>query len=202
MNIWHDISPELITPQKFTSVIEIPMGSKKKYEMDKNTGLLRLDRILHTSTQYPANDGFIPRTYADDGDPLDVLVLCSETLDPLVMVDCFPIGCIRMIDGDSYDEKIIAIARDDPTWNFYHDMEQLPPHITEEIKHFFGVYKQLEHEQTTILNTLPRDQAIQIVADCMDRYEVHFCGKRRSHPGARAQEFAEMPEAPKENLNP
>ena len=102
MNIWHDISPELITPQQFTSVIEIPMGSKKKYEMDKNTGLLRLDRILHTSAHYPANYGFIPRTYADDGDPLDVLVLCSESLDPLVMVDCFPIGCIRMIDEDEH----------------------------------------------------------------------------------------------------
>lgn len=189
MNIWHDISPELITPQQFTSVIEIPMGSKKKYEMDKNTGLLRLDRILHTSAHYPANYGFIPRTYADDGDPLDVLVLCSESLDPLVMVDCFPIGCIRMIDEDSYDEKIIAIARDDPTWNFYHDMEQLPPHIAEEIKHFFEIYKQLEHKQTTILNTLPRDQAIQIVASCMDRYEVHFCGKRLNRPSARAQEL-------------
>ena len=143
MNIWHDISPELITPQQFTAVIEIPMGSKKKYEMDKRTGLLRLDRILHTSAHYPANYGFIPRTYADDSDPLDVLVLCSESLDPLVMVDCIPIGCIRMIDEDSYDEKIIAIAREDPTWNFYQDLADLPPHIAQEIRHFFEIYKQL-----------------------------------------------------------
>ncbi len=192
MNIWHDISPELITPQQFTAVIEIPMGSKKKYEMDKNTGLLRLDRILHTSAHYPANYGFIPRTYADDSDPLDVLVLCSESLDPLVMVDCIPIGCIRMIDEDSYDEKIIAIAREDPTWNFYHDLSDLPPHIAQEIRHFFEVYKQLEHKHTTVLDTLPRDEAIQIVSSCMDRYQIHFCGKRPGHPSARARELSKQ----------
>mgnify|MGYP003376141556 CR=1 FL=1 len=192
MNIWHDISPELITPQQFTAVIEIPMGSKKKYEMDKRTGLLRLDRILHTSAHYPANYGFIPRTYADDSDPLDVLVLCSESLDPLVMVDCIPIGCIRMIDEDSYDEKIIAIAREDPTWNFYHDLSDLPPHIAQEIRHFFEIYKQLEHKHTTVLDTLPRDEAIQIVSSCMDRYQIHFCGKRPGHPSARAQELSKQ----------
>lgn len=178
MNIWHDVSPALITPEKFTAVIEIPMGSKKKYEMDKDTGLLRLDRILHTSTHYPANYGFIPRTYADDGDPLDVLVLCTETLDPMVMVDCLPIGCIRMMDRGDCDDKIIAIARDDPTWNFYHDVSQLPPHIAQEIAHFFEVYKALEHQCTTTSATLPREQAVAIVADCMERYLVHFCGKR------------------------
>ncbi|MBS7224666.1 MAG: inorganic diphosphatase [Clostridiaceae bacterium] len=192
MNIWHDISPELITPQQFTAVIEIPMGSKKKYEMDKRTGLLRLDRILHTSAHYPANYGFIPRTYADDSDPLDVLVLCSESLDPLVMVDCIPIGCIRMIDEDSYDEKIIAIAREDPTWNFYHDLSDLPPHIAQEIRHFFEIYKQLEHKHTTVLDTLSRDEAIQIVSSCMDRYQIHFCGKRPGHPSARAQELSKQ----------
>ena len=192
MNIWHDISPELITPQQFTAVIEIPMGSKKKYEMDKRTGLLRLDRILHTSAHYPANYGFIPRTYADDSDPLDVLVLCSESLDPLVMVDCIPIGCIRMIDEDSYDEKIIAIAREAPTWNFYQDLADLPPHIAQEIRHFFEIYKQLEHKHTTVLDTLPRDEAIQIVSSCMDRYQIHFCGKRPGHPSARAQELSKQ----------
>ena len=108
-NIWHDIDPHAITPTHFTAVIEIPAGSKKKYELDKKTGLLRLDRILYTSTHYPANYGFIPRTYADDGDPLDVLVFCSETLDPMVEVDCYPIGTMRMIDGDAIDDKIIAV---------------------------------------------------------------------------------------------
>ena len=105
-NIWHDIDPRCVTPEHFTAVIEIPAGSKKKYELDKQTGLLRLDRILYTSTHYPANYGFIPRTYADDGDPLDVLVLCTELLDPLVEVECYPIGVIRMIDEDEIDKSV------------------------------------------------------------------------------------------------
>ena len=116
MNIWHDISPKVITKEKFTAVIEIPKGSKVKYELDKTTGLLRMDRILYTSTHYPANYGFIPRTYAEDGDPLDVLVLCSETLAPLSLVDCYPIGVISMLDNGAADEKIICIPLNDPTY--------------------------------------------------------------------------------------
>ena len=103
MNIWHDISKERITPEKFAAVIEIPSGGKNKYELDKETGLLRLDRVLYTSTHYPSNYGFIPRTYADDLDPLDVLVLCSEPLDPLTLVRCYPIGVIKMIDNGRAD---------------------------------------------------------------------------------------------------
>ncbi len=170
MNIWHDIDPALIQPNYFTSVIEIPAGSKKKYELDKRTGLLRLDRILYTSTHYPANYGFIPRTYADDGDPLDVLVLCSETLDPSIMVQCYPVGVIRMVDGGCCDDKIIAVVEHDPTWNFYKEYGELPPHIGSEIAHFFEVYKQLE--------VYGREAAEQIIAECMERYLVHFCGKR------------------------
>ena len=100
MNIWHDISPERIQPENFTAVIEIPKGGKNKYEMDKETGLLRLDRVLYTATHYPANYGFIPRTYADDGDPLDVLVLCQESIVPLTLVQCYPIGVIQMVDDE------------------------------------------------------------------------------------------------------
>ena len=122
MNIWHDISPKVITKEKFTAVIEIPKGSKVKYELDKTTGLLRMDRILYTSTHYPANYGFIPRTYAEDGDPLDVLVLCSETLAPLSLVDCYPIGVISMLDNGAADEKIICIPLNDPTYNIYKDI--------------------------------------------------------------------------------
>lgn len=181
MNVWHDIDPALITPEEFMAVIEIPAYSKKKYELDKKTGLLRLDRILYTSTHYPANYGFIPRTYADDGDPLDVLVLCSEVLDPLVMVKCYPIGVIRMIDDDEVDDKIIAIPTDDPTWNFYKDIDQLPPHYANEIAHFFEVYKGLEHGHTTTSDALVRTAAMDCILDCIERYEVHFCGKRPSH---------------------
>ena len=126
-NIWHDISPKRITPEEFIAVVEIPKGSKKKYELDKETGLIILDRILHTSTHYPANYGFIPRTFGDDLDPLDVLVLCSEPLEPLTLVRCYPIGMISMIDSGRNDEKIIAIPVNDPTYNGYTDIKELPP---------------------------------------------------------------------------
>ena len=141
MNIWHDISPKRITAGDFMAVIEIEKGSKCKYELDKETGVLRLDRILYTSTHYPANYGFIPRTYADDLDPLDVLVLCSESLYPMTTVRCYPIGVISMIDNGRYDEKIIAIPFNDPTYNSYTDISQIPSHIFEEMSHFFRVYK-------------------------------------------------------------
>lgn len=137
MNIWHDISPKRITAGDFMAVIEIEKGSKCKYELDKETGVLRLDRILYTSTHYPANYGFIPRTYADDLDPLDVLVLCSESLYPMTTVRCYPIGVISMIDNGRYDEKIIAIPFNDPTYNSYTDISQIPSHIFEEMSHFF-----------------------------------------------------------------
>ena len=122
MNLWHDIAPARVRPEDFFAVIEIEKGSKNKYEMDKETGALRLDRILYTSTHYPANYGFIPRTWADDGDPLDVLVLCSECIRPLSLVECYPIGVISMEDSGSLDEKIIAIPFQDPTYNTYQDI--------------------------------------------------------------------------------
>ena len=126
MNIWHDVSPERITPYNFLAVVGIEKGSKKKYELDKETGLIRLDRILYTSTHYPANYGFIPRTLADDGDPLDVLILCNEPNDPLVIVECYAIGVINMLDNGKNDEKIIAIPFEDPTFNAYRGIEALP----------------------------------------------------------------------------
>ena len=119
MNIWHDINPKQITTEEFIAVIEIPKNSKVKYELNKETGVLEMDRILYTSTHYPANYGFIPRTYADDGDPLDVLVLCSQNIYPMTLVRCYPIGVIRMIDNGRHDDKIIAIPCSDPTYNTY-----------------------------------------------------------------------------------
>ena len=151
MNILHDISPKEISSEKFTAVIEIPKGSKVKYELDKATGMLRMDRILYTSTHYPANYGFIPKTLADDGDPLDVLVLCNEPLDPLVLVECYPIGVLTMLDGGKNDEKIIAIPFTDPNYNRYTDLSQLPIHIFDEMRHFFSVYKNLEKEKRSKL---------------------------------------------------
>lgn len=174
-NIWHDISPRRITPEEFIAVVEIPIGSKKKYELDKETGLIILDRILHTSTHYPANYGFIPRTYGDDKDPLDVLVLCSEPLETLTLVRCYPIGMISMIDSDRSDEKIIAIPAGDPTYNGYRDISELPPHIFEEMRHFFQVYKSLEGKDTAVNEISGRESAVAAIAAAINNYIENFC---------------------------
>ena len=174
-NIWHDISPKRITPQEFVCVIEIPKGSKKKYELDKETGYLMLDRILYTSTRYPANYGFIPRTYGDDKDPLDVLLLCAETLEPMTLVKAKPIGVISMIDNGQGDEKIIAVPSNDPTYNHYTDISELPKHIFDEMSHFFTVYKNLENKQTAVNEVMGRDAAVQIVQKAIEDYIEEFC---------------------------
>lgn len=174
-NIWHDISESRITPNDFICVIEIGKGSKKKYELDKETGCIILDRILYTSTQYPANYGFIPRTYADDNDPLDVLLLCSETLLPLTLVRAYPIGMISMVDGGKSDEKIIAIPFNDPNYNMYTDIEQLPSHIFEEMRHFFTVYKNLENKNTAVEKICGKDEALRTIEATIKQYKEHFC---------------------------
>ena len=174
-NIWHDINPKFINKDNFTAVIEIPEGSKKKYELDKKTDFLMLDRILHTSTHYPANYGFIPRTYGDDGDPLDVLLICSESIEPLTLVKAYPIGVISMIDNGRNDEKIIAIPFNDPNYNMYTDIDQLPSHIFEEMRHFFTVYKNLENKTTAVNEVGARDEAVKVIAEAIDHYVDCFC---------------------------
>ena len=174
-NIWHDISPKRITPEDFIAVVEIEKGSKKKYELDKETGLIMLDRILYTSTHYPANYGFIPRTYGDDMDPLDVLILCSEPIEPLTLVRCYPIGMISMIDSGRGDEKIIAIPFNDPTYNTYTDISQLPKHIFDEMSHFFTVYKSLENKETVVDEASGRESAVKVIAKAIDSYVENFC---------------------------
>ena len=174
-NIWHDMNPKRIAPEDFVAVIEIPKGSKKKYELDKETGYLSLDRILYTSTHYPANYGFIPRTFGDDQDPLDVLLLCSEEIEPMTLVRCYPIGVITMIDNGRNDEKIIAIPFGDPTYNQYTDISQLPDHIWQEMNHFFRVYKQLEEKETVVHETGDREKAVEVVRAAIDSYIEHFC---------------------------
>ena len=174
-NIWHDINPSRINPDDFICVIEIPKGSKKKYELDKETGLILLDRILYTSTHYPANYGFIPRTYGDDGDPLDVLLLCAEPLEPMSLVRAYPIGVINMIDSGRNDEKIVAIPFNDPNYNMYTDISDLPRHIFDEMRHFFTVYKNLENKATAVDEVTPRANAIKVMEDAIDRYVEVFC---------------------------
>ena len=174
-NIWHDISPKRIKAEDFICVIEISKGSKKKYELDKETGYLMLDRILYTSTHYPANYGFIPRTYGDDNDPLDVLLLCSEQIEPMTLVRAYPIGVISMIDNGKNDEKIIAIPFNDPNYNVYNDITELPTHIFKEMKHFFTVYKNLENKETAVDEVHGKEEAVKIVNDAIRNYIKKFC---------------------------
>lgn len=169
------MNPKRISSESFIAVIEIGKGGKCKYELDKETGILILDRILYTSTHYPANYGFIPRTYADDLDPLDVLVLCSEPLLPLTEVCCYPIGVISMIDNGRNDEKIIAIPFNDPTYNAYKDIDEIPAHIYEEMKHFFKVYKELEGKETAVNEVGNRACAEVIIEKAIDDYVNYYC---------------------------
>ena len=175
MNIWHNINPKRITPKDFIAVIEIEKGSKCKYELDKETGVLMLDRILYTSTHYPANYGFIPRTYADDLDPLDVLVLSSESLMPMTEVRCYPVGVISMVDNKMSDEKIIAIPVNDPRYNVYKDIDELPKHIFDEMRHFFKVYKELEGKETAVDEVLNRAEAEKIIEYTINNYIENYC---------------------------
>ena len=170
MNPWHDVKPARITPEKFLALIEISKGSKNKYELDKETGHLILDRVLFTSTHYPQNYGFIPRTYAKDYDPLDVLVLCSEDILPMSFVECTPIGVLIMTDNGLNDEKIIAVANNDPFYNEYKDINEIPEHVMEEIKHFFSVYKTLEGKSTAIDEVKGKDEAMRIIQECIQEY--------------------------------
>lgn len=174
MNIWHDVREERIKPEEFLACIEISKNSKMKYELDKETGRLILDRVLYTSTHYPANYGFIPKTYEDDNDPLDVLVICQGEIIPLCLVKCYPIGVIKMIDGSQIDEKIIAIASGDPSYSCYKDISELPSHMFEEMKHFFKVYKELEGQSTYIMDVLGAEDAKKIIADSIKSYKEKF----------------------------
>ena len=174
MNIWHDIPAEMVTPERFMAVIEIKKGGKNKYELDKATGMLRLDRVLYTSTHYPANYGFIPRTYGDDGDPLDVLVICSEAIEPMTLVQCRPIGVFEMRDGDDRDEKVIAVALGDPNYNYMFDISQLPEHLLSEIRHFFSVYKELESRTTVVSCAENHKEANRVIVDAIAAYNAEF----------------------------
>lgn len=177
MNIWHDIDITRITRDKFIACIEISKGSKNKYELDKSTGLLRLDRILYTSTHYPANYGFVPKTYCEDNDPLDVLVLCNEPIVPMAIVECRPIGVLIMTDEWENDEKIIAVCNNDPMMNNINDIKDLPKHTFDEIMHFFNVYKTLEGKVVDVKSVLGCEEAKKIIDASLKKYEEVFKDK-------------------------
>lgn len=174
MNVWKDINKNRITPSDFIAYIEIEQGSKNKYELDKETGLIILDRVLYTSTHYPMNYGFIPHTLSGDGDPLDVFVLCSQPIEKMSLVRCYPIGIIYMMDRDETDEKVIAIPFGDPQYNGYRDITSLPAHILDELKHFLSVYKQLENKEVHVLKVGSCDDARQTIEDNIKAFEKAY----------------------------
>ena len=170
MNIWTDIDPKRITPEDFVACIEIQQGDKTKYELDKETGMLIMDRVLYTSTNYPMNYGFIPLTISEDDEPVDVFVLCSQPLARLSLVRCYPIGVVAMTDRNEHDEKIIAIPFSDPQYNEYKDISELPKHLADELKHFLTVYKQLENKKVNVEALRGHKEAIKVIKDNIEKY--------------------------------
>jgi len=174
---WHSISPGENSPESVTAIIEIPKGSKAKYEIDKDTGLLRLDRMLFSSVMYPANYGFIPQTYCDDHDPLDILVLCSADVYPLSLIEAKVIGVMHMVDNGEQDDKIIAVAKNDMSVNYIDDLSELPPHTMKEIVRFFQDYKALEHKNVTIEDLLGKEEAYRVIKESIALYNATYRNK-------------------------
>lgn len=171
MHAWHDIYvDDRLIETAFPVVIEVPMGSKNKYELDKETGFLRLDRVLYSAVHYPANYGFIPRTYCDDGDPLDALVLGQEPVHPMTMVEARAIGLMRMRDEKGIDDKVLAVNVRDPAVADYIDHAQLPPHLLREIRRFFQDYKVLEQKEVVVEDFMGSPDALRIVREALDLY--------------------------------
>lgn len=170
-NPWHSVNPGKELPKIVRSIIEISKGSKGKYELDKESGLLKLDRVLFSAVHYPANYGFIPQTYATDGDPLDILVICSIDVDPLSIIDSKVIGAMHMMDNEENDDKIIAVAKYDMSVNYINDIKELPPHTIVELKRFFEDYKKLEEKEVVVQEFVGKERAYQIINDSLESYK-------------------------------
>jgi inorganic pyrophosphatase len=174
MNPWHEVSFGEDAPEILQSIIEIPKGSKAKYELDKETGLLRLDRVLFSAVHYPANYGFVPQTYCEDKDPLDVLIISQIDVVPFCIVNAKVVGVMRMIDNGESDDKIIAVAADDVSVNHINDISELPPHIILEVQRFFEDYKKLENKEVKVEGFLGKEDALKIVKDSIQLYKDTF----------------------------
>ncbi|MBX9765935.1 MAG: inorganic diphosphatase [Bdellovibrionales bacterium] len=179
MNPWHDVEVGDNPPEIVTAVIEIPKGSKAKYELDKASGLLKLDRILFSSVHYPANYGFIPQTYCGDRDPLDILVLGQEEVVPLCLMRAKPIGVMKMIDQGESDDKVIAVHADDPEYAHYKSISELPPHRMMEVRRFFEDYKTLENKTVRIEHFLDAAEARKVITEAIDFYQKEKAGLRK-----------------------
>lgn len=177
---WHEISPGKDTPKEFDAVIEIPLGSNIKYELDKPSGLIRMDRVLYSAVYYPANYGFIPQTLAEDRDPLDVLVLCQEAVAPLTIIHSRTIGLMTMIDAGDKDHKVIAVATSDPEYKAYHEMRELPPHRLAMVRRFFQDYKQLEGKKVEVDDFLPVSKAYAVIKDALKTYRKKYPARSAS----------------------
>jgi inorganic pyrophosphatase len=180
MHPWHDCYvDDSLVKDAFPVIIEVPAGSKNKYELDKETGLLRLDRVLYSAVHYPANYGFVPRTFCDDGDPLDALVLGQEPVTPLTIVDARAVGVMRMRDEKGIDDKIVAVSVKDPAFAEYVDKSQLPAHQLREIQRFFEDYKVLENKQVIVEEMMGPDDAVRIIRSALDMYRQMRRGELR-----------------------
>jgi inorganic pyrophosphatase len=175
---WHDVSPGNVIPTSVNGIIEIPKGSKAKYEIDKESGLMKLDRVLFSSVIYPANYGFIPQTYCDDKDPLDILVLSSVDVYPMTLIEANVVGVMHMIDNGEQDDKIIAVAKNDMSVNYITDLSELPPHTMKEIVRFFQDYKALEGKNVTVEQLLDRSYALKVIEESLELYQKIFVNQK------------------------
>lgn len=174
INPWHDLPAGSHPPDTVTAVVEIPTGSKNKYELDKVSGLFRLDRVLYSAVHYPGDYGLIPRTLHEDGDPLDILVLVSEPTFPGCLIDCRPLGVLKMRDRNEPDDKILAVPCHDPSYEEYFDIADLPQHSLKEIEHFFHIYKDLEGRRVEMVGWEKSESAMKVILDSIARYEAKF----------------------------
>lgn len=173
-NPWHSVNPGSHVPNVVNAIIEIPKGCRAKYELDKESGLLKLDRVLYSSVYYPANYGFIPQSYCDDHDPLDILILSQIECVPMCIIEAKVIGVMQMIDGGEADDKIIAVAANDMSVNYINDISELPPHFTAEMRHFFEEYKRLENKTVQVEEFQDKEVAERIIMESFDAYQKMF----------------------------
>jgi inorganic pyrophosphatase len=178
---WHGVSLGEYAPRIVNAVIEIPQGSRCKYEIDKETGLLKLDRVIYSAFYYPCNYGFIPQTYGDDKDPLDILVITSVPVQALCLVQAKVVGVMQMVDSGDADDKIIAVAANDPSVNHYNNIEELPKHFFDELRHFFEEYKKLENKTVKVEEIGDKTVALKIIEDAIESYRINYKPMKQLH---------------------